>query len=310
MIMDFHSDTFYGYLISGNLNRAIAYVKQFPEQDSRYQKYRSVFEGACYFTYPSDAYLNQILTIYQQYYREAFYLDISPAIAAQNMLDRFLALLNLPSGAMELDCLEAQKISDVFTQRGFQFQGGRTCGYYGPYIWKTTETKTYDVVLPDGTLQYMVRFLDGFLSKSWLDYISFGEVSTGGWAGEDGIIHCIKASYDVQSEAFTVSLLKHEAQHAMDLQKYKHMSPEELEYRAKLVELIYSSKRNLLPQFLKEADRSQTHNGHSLASARIAAEFERKRNCQGPGTLSIAEIQSIAMDLFSESGEEMVAKYG
>ncbi len=92
--------------------------------------------------------------------------------------------------------------------------------------------------LPEGTQDYAVKFLDGFIMKSWLDYISFGETGTGGWSNGDGLIHCVRAAWDLESEDFQVSLLKHEAQHAMDQVRYKDITNKELEYRAKLVELI------------------------------------------------------------------------
>lgn len=189
--------------------------------------------------------------------------------------------------------------------------GGKTSGYYGPYIWKTTETKRYNVELPDGTQEYTVRLLDGFLAKSWLDYLSFGAVSTGGWSDRDGIICCVKSSYDVESESFKVSLLKHEAQHAMDLSKYRNMSPEDLEYRAKLVELIYSSERNLLAQFICEAGTENADNGHSRAAGRLVEGFS-KALCQDRGelcSLSTGQIQSVAKTLFTKSNDEIRRKY-
>ena len=123
--------------------------------------------------------------------------------------------------------------------------------------------------LPDGVQDYAVKLLDGFVMLSWLDYLSFGEVGTGGWSNGDGLIHCVKSGYDLDSEAFQVSLLKHEAQHAADHARFRGMSSEELEYRAKLVELICSSQRNLLDRFLLEADGARTGNGHGLAAERI-----------------------------------------
>ncbi|MCM1241719.1 MAG: hypothetical protein NC314_02670 [Roseburia sp.] len=86
----------------------------------------------------------------------------------------------------------------------------------------------------------------------------------------------MKSSYDLEDESFTVSLLKREAQHTMDLSQYPHMSSEDLEYRAKLVELIYSCKRNLFQKFIHEADTSKENNGHSMAAYRIIEEFVKK----------------------------------
>lgn len=62
-----------------------------------------------------------------------------------------------------------------------------------------------------------------------------------------------------------MSLLKHEAQHARNLAIHKDMSSEGLEYRAKLVELIYSKESNLLEQFAQEANSLDKSNGHPAA---------------------------------------------
>lgn len=212
---------------------------------------------------------------------------------------------------MQLCDIEKSKIAEMFQKQSYHFLGGKTGGYWGPYIWETTESKTYDVELPDGQRPYLVKFLDGFISKSWLDYVSFGEIGTGGWTDGDGIIHCVKASYELEDENFTVSLLKHEAQHAMDLSKHPHMSSDDLEYRAKLVELIYSSKRNLLQQFIHEADNSKEKNGHSLAANRVVEEFAKKLHIDSKQfcTLSITEIQTISKELLDNSNEAVKMKY-
>lgn len=202
-------------------------------------------------------------------------------------------------------------VAKAFRGRGFYFLGGRTGGYYGPYIWKTEELKHYMVELPDGVQEYDVKFLDEFLMVSWLDYLSFGEVGTGGWSGDGGLIHCIKASYDLESEHFQVSLLKHEAQHAADLSRYKNMTSEDLEYRAKLVELIYSNEQKLLPLFAAQADATKTGNSHACAAEHIMKGFERHlKQCRNEfGTLSVLEVQATAKKLFAESTKEVMQKY-
>lgn len=299
----FTRDIFYGHLIKGNLKDAMKYLEQFPEQEELYQKYVSVFEKEEYLTLTDDDTVNAILIIYQRYYREVFYLETDERQAAENMRKRFADFFGIGRENAPLCELEENEIAAVFRSRSFHFLGGKTSGYYGPYIWKTEELKSYDVELPDGVKEYSVMLLDDFISKSWYDYISFGEISTGGWTDGDGIINCIESFYDFEDENFTVSLLKHEAQHAADLAKYKNMSSEDLEYRAKLVELIYSNKRNLLEQFMQEADTSDSNNGHALASHRIVEGFTKRK--AELNELSIKEIQSIARELFRKSNEEI-----
>ena len=298
--------------MQGKLKAAVEYLRQFPEKTERCNQYLSVFEQEKYLTYEVDDYLNEILRFYQMYYRDIFWMELEPENAVEKLKRRLLDFFDSQNRKqeqsnreLELDEIEKNEVVSAFVGRGYQFLGGRTGGYYGPYIWRITEEKTYNVELPEGVKEYTVKFLDGFISNSWIDYISFGEISTGGWTDGDGIINCVKASYDVNDESFRVSLLKHEAQHAMDLARDKCMSSEKLEYRAKLVELIYSKERNLLKQFIYEAgsaDTSASENGHVLAARRIVDGFSKRlgKNRRELEELSVEEIQAAAEELFAE----------
>ncbi len=292
----FSENDYYGYLIKADLIGAICYVKQFPNQVELYNKLIAVFEQEQYIVYEADAYLNEILTIYQRYYRDAFYLCIGKENAADKLRAELAAFFGI-NDEIALCDIEQNQVAKAFKDRGFYFLGGMTSGYYGPYIWRVTESKIFEVELPDGIQTYTVKFLDGFISKSWLDYLSFGEISPGGWTDGDGIINCVKSSYDFNSENFKVSLLKHEAQHARDLSINKGMSSEDLEYRAKLVELIYSSERNLLEWFAKEADSCDKSNGHSAASSRIIEGFSQILG------KSYAELEDLEIDVVQETAK-------
>ena len=118
-------------------------------------------------------------------------------------------------------------------------------------------------------------------------------------AKKDGTIQCIESAYDFESEKFTVSLLKHEAQHAKDLKEYPDITPAELEYRAKLVELYYSSDWELLGKFLKMADADKVNDSHAMASMRIKEEFS-------DGTYEdLEKIKERALELFKINTREL-----
>lgn len=284
-------------------------MEQFPETAALYQKGVDLYQKEHYLTYDVDVELNEILLVYQKYYRDAFYLELSADEAAQRLQERLAELFRVTLDA-SLDKLE-EMAETAFRQKSFHALMGRTSGYYGPYIWKVEELRHYKVELPEGEQDYAVKFLDGFIMKSWLDYISFGETGTGGWSNGDGLIHCVRAAYDLESEDFQVSLLKHEAQHAMDQARYKGITNEELEYRAKLVELVYSRERRMLERFVSQADVTKTDNGHGLAAERIVRGFEicLKKDRDSLAELPLESVQTIAQLLFSESSEEMAAKY-
>ena len=294
------------WLKKGRLRPAMEYLARFPEQAELYRQYISLYQQEQYLSYDVDSQLQDILLAYQKYYRDAFYLEQSPEEAAEGLRARLAGLLE--GGAASLDELE-ELAAEAFRARGFHFLGGRTGGCYGPYIWRTEELRRYEVELPEGVQEYAVKLLGGFVMESWLSYLTFGLSGTGGWSNGDGLIHCVKRHYDLESESFRVSLLKHEAQHASDQGRYPGMSSADLEYRAKLVELIYSEERQLLGRFLQEADAANPSSGHGLAAERIVRGFARQQDGDGLAALPIETVRAAALELFRESSREMAEKY-
>lgn len=267
--MIFETGIFYGFLVQGDLHKAIEYIKQFPSEAARLARYGQLFESQQYINYPVHSELQNILLSYQKYYRDVFYLRETPEVSARTLQSRLNGLLCCQQ-PYSLDILEESVIPEIFQEHGLHFMGGKTEGFRGPYVWRSTEETTYQVGLPAGVQPYTVRLHRDFITKSWLDYISFGEISTGGWSNGDGAIDCIADCYDVTSEAFQVSFLKHEAQHTRDLSHYPQISQEDLEYRAKLVELIYSEERDLLADFYQQ---SADATAHARAAKRICNEL-------------------------------------
>lgn len=293
---------YFGHLVKGNLKGAISYLSQFPEQKNRLERILNRFDKKQFTAYGIAPELEKLLLFYQQYYLDAFYLGMNE-IRAEKLLCNKLAAHFGTADTKKLSDIEERYVKKAFQKEGFFFLGGRTGGYYGPYIWRNTETKTYKVELPEGIQEYSVNLLDGFIMKSWLDYLSLGEIGTGGWTDGDGIINCVKAAYDLESESFRVSLLKHEAQHARDLYAVPNLPSADLEYRAKLVELIYSEERPLLHQFLFEAGETTKDNGHAVAADRIVREFCAALNQKKEtlSALSSEQIQALARVLFDRS---------
>jgi len=295
----YQPDQYYALLIQGKWNRATDYLSGFPAAAPLLEA-QLAFRRSM--TLPGDGPLQRYLMAYMEYFRDVFLLETAPEDAESALLARILALFPGKSAATVSEA-EETLLSPAFSAQGYRFLGGKTAGFFGPYVWSRTEEQEYEVELPEGTARYPVRLLSGFLMKSWLDCISLGQLSAGGWADEDGVICCIRDSYDLESEAFRVSLLKHEAQHARDLARYPGISQENLEYRAKLVELIYSGEQVLLPEFLAEADDSNPANGHAMAAARLKREFA----ALSVPVDSIPCVQKAARQLFQQSCRELNA---
>lgn len=289
------------FFLNGDIKGAIAYMREHEEFKEILPAYVAIFENGEYRTYEIPDRLNDILRLYQVYYRDTFYCGLPEAAAADKLLTGLKALLDVP------DADEAQlteRLQVLFEAEGYHALFGKTQGYYGPYIWRDTVPTLYRVELPDKTAEYTVNILKGFVFRSWMDYLTFGRYGTGGWASPDGTINCIEQAYDFESERFLVSLLKHEAQHTIDMKQFPGITPAELEYRAKLVELHYSNDLGLLQKFLSEANESKTDDSHAVASARIQREFADTD--QG----ELSGIQARALELFHAHTKELSEKYG
>lgn len=289
------------FFMNGDMRGAITYMRAHEEFKDILPAYAAIFEKEEYRTFDIPDELNDILRLYQIYYRDTFYCGLPEAEAADKLLTQLRARLHV-SDADEARL--AERLQAVFEAEGYHALFGKTQGYYGPYIWRDTVPTVYRVALPSGTAEYTVNILKGFVFRSWMDYLTFGRYGTGGWASPDGTINCIEQAYDFESERFLVSLLKHEAQHTVDMKRFPGITPAELEYRAKLVELHYTGSLELLRKFLSEADEGKANDSHAAASARIRREFADMEQTE------LSRVQARALELFHAHTREMEEKYG
>ena len=289
------------FFMNGDIKGAIAYMREHEDFKDVLPAYAAIFENCEYRTFEIPDTLNAILRLYQIYFRDVFYCGLPEAEAADRLLTGLRALLDVPDADEER---LAERLRSAFEAEGYHALFGKTQGYYGPYVWRDTVPAVYQVELPDGTAEYTVNILRCFVFRGWMDYLTFGRYGTGGWASPDGTINCVEQVYDFESERFLVSLLKHEAQHTVDMKRFPGITPAELEYRAKLVELHYSGDLKLLQGFLSAADEGRADDGHAIASARIKREFA------DTDQTDISGIQARALELLHAHTKEMEEKYG
>lgn len=91
---------------------------------------------------------------------------------------------------------------------------------------------------------------------SWQHFATFGKHHSGGWAKTEGLYYVDNRNehIDINSTKFQVWFLKHEAQHLSDYKKFPNLNSRNLEYRAKLIEIIYHQEPyELLERFLMQA---------------------------------------------------------
>jgi hypothetical protein len=137
------------------------------------------------------------------------------------------------------------------------------------FVWRNETSRPYQVKLSDTRVEVDVRFIDDFMLQGWKDHASLGLASTTGWV-DDGVLYCLSWAYDTTSENFDVSFLKHEARHLVDLERFPDMTTEELEYRAKLTELVHASRsmERLLNDFTDKAALNPD-SAHAMANWRV-----------------------------------------
>ncbi len=92
----------------------------------------------------------------------------------------------------------------------------------------------------------------------------------GGWATKDSTkLYCNKGTYDLNSEKFKVSYLKHESLHFTDLNNYPNLSSADLEYRSKVIELMYCTEETIydrISEFMSGANKADRKNSHQYAN--------------------------------------------
>jgi hypothetical protein len=143
---------------------------------------------------------------------------------------------------------------DLIRSKGLHALGGTTAPFRELMIWKDERSFPETVLLPSGPIDVRVTLLDSFESLGWAAWATCDRSHTGGWTDKSGI-KVVAPSYDLSGEAFRVSLLSHEAQHFRDGSVYPSLAQEDLEFRAKLIELIMarSTQHQLLVNFHDEA---------------------------------------------------------
>ena len=166
--------------------------------------------------------------------------------------------------------------------QGWFMLGGRTQPLFEFMLWSRQTRSTERVELPFDSVEVTVTLLDGFASLGWAAWGSCDRSHTGGWVTDEGIM-VVAPAWDRTSEAYRVSLIAHEAQHFADLKRYPRLGQPDLEFRAKLVELVLAERtqRELLGAFAAQARRDRTL-PHPFANHWV---IERLRQRTGQGDL-------------------------
>jgi hypothetical protein len=198
--------------------------------------------------------LATLVAIYRSYWLSLL-MRREESNAAEEKLRRSLIELlretpqNVGNEAM-LDDL-SDRVVTLVERHGLHALTGVTSPYHELMIWKTEEERRFPISLVEGSIEVPVVFIDNFVSEGWLRYATCGLSGTGGWATKEKLF-ALRSRYDLSSESFHASYLHHEGQHFFDYLQFPLLEQPELEYRAKLAELIATKTDAYLIESLEE----------------------------------------------------------
>ncbi len=256
-----------------------------------------------------------LVNAYQAYWHSQL-MKTQNAAAAERQLGITLRELLTAGGAKISADNDQTQLTDAvvpFVERhGMYALTGVTTPYAELMIWRVQDEKRYPITLTEGAIEVPIVFLDNFIVSGWLDYATCGRRGTAGWAKTDKLF-ALKSRYDLASESFEVSYLSHEGQHFFDYQKFPELEQSELEYRAKLAELIAAKSdgyvQKLLKDFANEAARGRAIAPHSHAAfwlvenlrKRVATSDKAAPSWSDVMTLPTASVRAAAKELLLES---------
>lgn len=248
----------------------------------------------------ASAFVRAVVGSYHDYWRRALMGELDHSAGTSFLREELQKALvahrpEEPVPAAEEVLAEVERRVEA---EGLHFQGGVTLPHHDLMVWTSEETQGFECELTDARQKVEVVFMAGFLEFGWSHYATFGSSSTGGWATRERL-YCLRESYDLASEHFLVSYLKHEARHFADYALYPALEQIDLEYRAKLTELAFarSSLFSLLVNFSASAalDRAAPH---SFANHCVLRDLSRE--------LLGEEVLDGADPRWRESGVELV----
>jgi len=255
---------------------------------------------------PSEPFVADVVRAYRDYWTRSLLGEL-PADAGEAELAAALDSLLLRHAA-ESDSGDAfDRTGAELERRGFHHLGGVTLPYRELMLWSGQDTTRYEVELTDTVQAVEVVFLSDFRVRGWAHWATFGRASTGGWAGENALF-CLRDDYDLESEKFLVSYLKHEARHFADYGRFPELEQIDLEYRGKLTELVFAreSQRRILAHFAGSGAPNEAA-PHAYANWAVTQDLNRALGGAAPAEADPETIRRIARELLEANTAELVA---
>lgn len=189
---------------------------------------------------------------------------------------------------------------------------GKTGPFYDLLLHMKETEVHYPVTTPEDTLEVKVIFMDSVISNGWEGYATAETYFPGGWATNEALF-CHHDSYDLASEQFSISYLKHEGKHFADYKRFPKLESNDLEYRAKLVELgsATTTLYDLIRFFIRNS-AYDANNAHAYANfclirdlSRVLFHSEREEDPAAWKRLPVETIQHAATELLLKNTRDL-----
>ncbi len=263
----------------------------------------------------SNPKVDAIVGLYRQYWNDKL---LKREGDAEEKLWREMALVvgepEDPKQDRSRDSIATQMV-DVITAEGLYVTPFFLNGTYGLKIWEEQTVENYHIELPDENIDVEVVLIEKYLLRGYNNYATLGAYNDGGWVSTNKRVYCNTGEYNFGSEKFLVSFLKHEGLHFADILQYPNLEGADLEYRSKLVELMYSTEGRictLLENFTLNSsgkDRAFSHayaNHHLLQTlSRTFFDSEYNGDAEQWKSIPCERINAAAKELYEASREHL-----
>jgi hypothetical protein len=255
------------------------YQKTKKKYIARFSSYTEKSKATC-----NNSVINDLCTFYHDYWK--IKLLNTPANCDSilyNKLSHYLVnkkLTKLNFEELSSTIQDDSELTKVIKSEGFYCKFMLINGIQDLLIWDKQSQAEYSVDLPETKIDVNVIFIESYVSRGVSDYATFGYSQIGGWASnKDSSLFCNKGTYKLKSEMFQNSYLKHEAIHFVDLKNYPNLESADLEYRAKLIELIYCTDKTIfkrIDEFIIGASNENRENAHAFANYHLICQLSKK----------------------------------
>jgi hypothetical protein len=318
----------FGDALNANIQEVLKTLdtsKNISEKDKKFKlmfenrfKYES--DNTNYFS-RSDTSLNPLNRIFQNYWRKSM-LDNKTSYDKyfEKRLISFLKTENQKTRFTNSKVTRSTIIKDIYLtyikSKGFHATNiGKTGNLYDFLAWKNETDTTYTILLINDTARVHILMMKDFVSLGWEEYATLGAAYPGGWTTSEKLF-CVSQSYDLNSETFLVNYLSHEGQHFLDYKHFPKLSSNDMEYRAKLIELYLYDKElyDYINIFINNANYDK-NNSHPYADYCLIRDMSRElfntefeKDIEKWKSKSKDDIQKVAKYLFLKNTEYLNQK--